>query len=260
MYKTPQKRSYSDSSFISAKETVLKVEITCSSSSTGLVAPAGLPAYLPARFWPRFGMAWFQTVPLSWWKVGSLGCGSDFRPLSDSLHCCCSSGATRALWPLGVPATSLLTLGAAGWFLGAQCSVYSLVRLFGSALAVPLSRPRGRCVAACPACLSTVVIFPETGSLTPWDWLLRLWVKAPLVSERLVFCPRPSLCFSCLRSRLVPLRSPGSFPRGGIWESAPGAQVCSLSQGWAPLRSFWGTQPCRNAHFLRALDFTLLFP
>ena len=114
VYKTPQKRSYSDSSFISAKETVLKVEITCSSSSTGLVAPAGLPAYLPARFWPRFGMAWFQTVPLSWWKVGSLGCGGDFRPLSDSLHCCCSSGATRALWPLGVPATSLLTLGAAG--------------------------------------------------------------------------------------------------------------------------------------------------
>ena len=46
-------------------------------------------------------------------KVGSLGCGGDFRPVSDSLHCCCSSGATRALRPLGVPANSLLTLGVA---------------------------------------------------------------------------------------------------------------------------------------------------
>ena len=49
----------------------------------------------------------------------------------------------------------------------------------------------GAGIAACPVRSSAVFAFPETGSLTPLDWLLRLWAKAPLVSERLVSGTKP---------------------------------------------------------------------
>ena len=82
-----------------------------------------------------------------------------------------------------------------------------------------LSRPCGRW----RWCLSGVLVcwhhLSRGGHLGPSVGSRGLGPR-PLVSERfLVFWhkpPRPAFCFSCLRSRLIPLRSPGSFLWGGI--------------------------------------------
>ena len=169
MYKTPQKCSYSGSSFISTKETVLKVKITCSPSPTGLVAPPGLPALPPcSRFWLRFGTEWFPAVPLSWRMVGSLGRGGGFRrSLTLPALPAAPRGPPRALVALGAPAASLLTLRGAEWaFLDAPRSVHSPACLSGRASRCSFSLgPVGAGVGAYPACSSAGTIFPEAGTL-----------------------------------------------------------------------------------------------